>query len=104
MSALGVASLARIPSMEILYPALVAMLGFHLFLLWKQVKKVGHGPLLASVAGTLAVLLARRYAPDTSWALRGGSLLMLGGSVWHSISMRGRSARPQPVTTTHTQF
>lgn len=101
MSALGVVGLARIPYMGFLFPVLVAMLGIHLFLLWKQAGKAGYGPLLASVGGTLTVLLVRTYAPDAQWALNGGILLMLGGSVWHSFSMRGRSASPQPMTATH---
>jgi hypothetical protein len=102
MSALGVASVAQLPYMGILFPVLVAMLGVHLFLLWKQVDKVGYGPLLASMAGTLTVLLVRTYASDEPWALRSGILLMLGGSVWHSFAMRGRSASPPSISITHT--
>ncbi|MFD0894915.1 hypothetical protein KBB96_04130 [Luteolibacter ambystomatis] len=87
-SALGLAGLAGSPYMEALLPVLVAMLGFHLISLGKQANKVGYGPLLISVAGAATVFLVRRYAPATSWALNGGILLIVGGSVWNSLAMR----------------
>ncbi len=104
MSALGFASLAQIPYVGFLFPVLVAMLGVHLVLLWKQVGKVGCGPLLASIGGTLTVLLVRSYAPGAHWALNGGILLMLGGSLWHSLSMKRRSFRPPHGPAAHTAY
>ena len=94
MSALGVTGLAQVPYLSFLFPVLVGMLGVHLFLLWRQVDKVGPGPFLTSVAGILTVLLVRTYAADAHWALNGGILLMLGGSLWQSFSARGRGNRP----------
>lgn len=87
-SALGLAGLAGSPYMEALLPVLVAMLGFHLISLGKQVRKVGYGPLLISVAGATTLFLVRRYTPSTGWALNSGILLIVSGSVWNSFSMR----------------
>src|SRR2546425_8919047 len=57
MSALGIAGLAQIPYMSFVFPVLVGMLGLHLFLLGRQMIRVRPGPFLASVVGTLIVLL-----------------------------------------------
>ena len=101
-SALGIAGLAQTPYFEYLFPALVAMLGVHLLLLWKQAARVGYGPFLASIGGAATLLLVRQYAPDAHWALNAGILLMLGGSVWNSFSMKWRSTRPLPVSSIQT--
>ena len=74
--------------METLLPVLVAMLGFHLISLGKQIRKVGYGPVILSVAGAATLFLVRRYAPTTGWALNCGILLIVSGSVWNSFAMR----------------
>ena len=89
-SALGLAGISGSPYMEALLPLLVAMLGFHLISLAKQVGKVGYGPLLISVAGAATLFLVRHFTPSLQWGLNGGILLIVGGSVWNSFVMRRR--------------
>jgi len=96
MSALGFAGLAQLPYPEYLFPVLVAMLGLHLLLAWRQVARVGYGPPLVSLAGMAAVLLVRWYDPETPWALYGGMGLMFGGALWHSLSLRRQNRLPLP--------
>lgn len=91
--ALGIASIVQIPYMGFLFPVLVALLGLHLWLLFKQAARVGHGPFLISVGGAVTLLLVRYWFPHASWALKSGILLMLLGSIWNSFSLnRMRSA------------
>jgi hypothetical protein len=94
---LGVASFLQAPGMRYLYPVLVALLGLHLLLLWKQASRVGYGALMASISGAVVLLLVRHYAPDMPWALNAGILLMLGGSVWNSMAMRRMRGAAMPL-------
>lgn len=89
-SALGLVSLSKIPYMGYLLPVLVAMLGLHLVLLFRQARNYGYGPFAISVIGAATLFLVRHYAPDANWALNTGILLIVTGSVWNSFAMRRR--------------
>jgi len=98
MSALGIGGMAQVPYMGFLFPVLVAMLGVHLRLLFRQGASVGWGPFILSIAGAVTILIVREYAPLATWALNSGVVLMLGGSVWNSFSMK-RWKTPTPTST-----
>lgn len=102
MSALGFAGFAQIPYPEFLFPVLVALLGLHLFLAWRQVAHVGLGPPLVTFAGMLTVLLVRWLDAEAPWAPYAGLVLLLGGALWHSLALYRRSLRgaPPPVLPT----
>jgi len=91
-SGLGIAGISSLPFPQAWFPVLVAMLGLHLWLLFRQRARVGYGPFICSVVGVSTLLLARQYAPQAQWLLSGGILLTVGGSVWNSISMSFRKA------------
>ncbi len=97
-SSLGIAGISSLPYPQAWFPVLVAMLGLHLWLLFRQTARVGYGPFTCSVFGISTLLLARQYAPQTHWLLSGGILFTVGGSVWNSISMSLRKADRLPAT------
>jgi hypothetical protein len=93
LSGLGISGLSKIPYPRFLFPFLVVLLVVHLLLLIMQASHAGYGPFFISVAGVLTLLLVRQYAPEVQWALNSGIVLMLGGSVWNSFSVRRNGVR-----------
>jgi hypothetical protein len=93
LSGLGISGISKIPYPRFLFPFLVVLLGGHLLLLIMQASHAGYGPFLISVAGALTLLFVRYYVPEVHWALNSGIVLMLGGSVWNSFSVRRHGVR-----------
>jgi len=93
LSALGISGIFKIPYPGFLFPLLVVLLGVHLLLLITQASHAGYGPFLISIAGALTLLVVRHYVPEVPWAANSGIVLMLGGSVWNSFSVRRQGGR-----------
>lgn len=92
-SAMGIAGIAQGPYLGLLFPVLLVMLGVHLLFLLKHVRLVGYGPLLLSVVGASAVLIARQYSLSSQWPSNFGILLIFTGSIWSNFSVRRRANR-----------
>jgi uncharacterized membrane protein len=48
------------------------------------------GPSLVSVGGTFTLLVGHRWFPHLHWLLNLGILLVFGGSLWNSFSIKRR--------------
>jgi hypothetical protein len=88
LSGLGISGIFQVPYPRFLFPFLILLLAVHLFLLLVQATHAGYGPFFISIAGALILLFTRHYVPEAHWALNSGIVLMLGGSVWNTFSIR----------------
>ena len=85
MSMFSSVGLARLPYMGWLLPVLFALLGLHLYLLWRKAPRNGYLPFAGSMAGALIVLTAKVFFPSATWPLFTGMGCIIGGSLLNSF-------------------
>lgn len=86
LSMFGSIGLARSPIMGWLFPALLLILGIHLYLLFKKTSQKGYGPFLFSLVGALLIVSGRSIMPEAKFLLWGGMMFIFIGSLWNSFS------------------
>jgi hypothetical protein len=91
MSMLGSIGLAKLPYMPWLFPVLLVLLCFHLFMLYRKATQKGYLPLVLSVAGAAIILTGRSFFPLQTWLVIPGMALVISGSLLNSFL----AAKPQ---------
>lgn len=86
LGVLGLLGSSWLPYLDWMFPALAAMLGLHLTLLFRKAPGIGYGPFALSLAGALTLLAGRHYLPSVGWVLVTGPLLVATGSLWSNFS------------------
>ncbi|NVJ22383.1 hypothetical protein HUW62_14260 [Myxococcus sp. AM011] len=87
-SMFGSVWLARTPYVEWLFPALLALSGVHLLLLWRKAPRRGYGPFVLSLLGLAVIVGARGQLEPVRWLLFLGMALMVLGSLLNGFSIR----------------
>ncbi|MCF0074351.1 hypothetical protein LZD49_27960 [Dyadobacter sp. CY261] len=85
MSMFGSVGLAKLPYMSWLLPVLMAMLAFHLFMLWRKAALHGYVPFMLSLFGSLMIVIGRIYFPLQEWILISGIVCVVSGSLLNSF-------------------
>ncbi|PZX55700.1 hypothetical protein LV85_00925 [Algoriphagus chordae] len=87
MSVFGSLGLSRMPYQSWMLPVFMALLAFHLFLLFRNYKSKGPLPILLTLVGVLMLISSKLLWPELSSVLIISVLLITVGSVWNSISI-----------------
>lgn len=85
MSMFGSVGLAKLPYMSWLLPVLMAMLAFHLIMLWRKSPQHGYVPFVLSLLGSLMIVVGRTYFPLQEWILISGITCIVSGSLLNSF-------------------
>jgi mercuric ion transport protein len=96
MGVLGSIGFVRLPAYQPwMLPVLVALLGLHLYLLFRQLAAHRYWPFGCSVVGAVCILLGRGVFPLHSWLALAGIGALVLGSLLNSFSVTS-SARSNP--------
>lgn len=84
MSLFSGIGLSQIPFQPWLLPVLFGMLALHLYLLYRQCRRTGFGPLWLSLCG-VALLVTGRFFPAEPYIAYAGIACVVGGSAWSAF-------------------
>ncbi len=88
MSIFGSYGISKLPYMPWLMPILIGFLGFHLFLVYRNIKNKGMAPFIISVIGAFITIGGKLIFPDSNAIMVIGMVLILMGSLWNSFSFQ----------------